>query len=233
MRLKEMIKTMLRNNPLTRKFFLEWEKKKTEVYLMEKNRILHEHGYKLIDEVQNALVGCGEIFFFDFGTLLGIIREGRIISHDMDMDVGVRIKDENTIERIRKALISAGCKHESVNYIDGELIGQDTFAKYGIEFDIYYYRDDGNISEVLTLFRDPQKEYKGDLWDVVSLKSKPVLNTVLYEFQGRMVSVPEFYEEHLVNRYGPNWRVPDKNYVYWDSFSSTITNKKGYMKKAD
>lgn len=228
---KETIKGILRNNPLTRKPFIEWEKKRTEEYFKEKNRILHECGYRLIDEVQSALVDIDEIFFFDFGTLLGIVREGRIISHDMDMDVGVHIKDQNTIGRIRKALISAGCKHESVNYIDGELIGQDTFVKYGIEFDIYYYRDNGDISEVLTLFRDPQKEYKGDLWDVVSLKSKPVLNTILYEFQGIQVNVPEFYEEHLVNRYGPNWRIPDKNYIYWNSFSSTITNKKGCMKK--
>lgn len=233
MNFREIIKATLRYNPITRRLFLNWEEKRIERFFMEKNRILHEHGYKLIGEVQNALTGCDELFFFDFGTLLGIIREGKIISHDMDMDIGVRIKDNNTINNVRRALSMAGCIHETVNYIDGSLVGQDTFIKYGIEFDIYYYRDDGDVSEVLTLFRDPQKEYKDNLWDVVSLTSKPVLNTVLYEFQGRKVNVPEFYEEHLVNRYGANWRIPDKNYVYWDSFSSTITNKKGYMKKVD
>lgn len=226
MSFKKIIGELLWKCPVTKKYMRDRADKITR-------DILQKNGYMLIEEIQNALKITNEIFFMDFGTLLGIIREGRIISHDMDIDVGVNITNPNTIENIRKSLIDAGCSFCYENIIEGFGIGQDTFSKYDIHFDIYYYYENEGVADVLTLFRRDNKVYSDDKWEVVKLTSKPVINTKLYSFMNVKVNVPENYEEHLVNRYGNNWRIPDKNYIYWDSFSSTITDLQGYMQEVE
>jgi hypothetical protein len=47
--------------------------------------------YKLLDATSLALKESGIPFYLDCGTLLGCIREGRILSHDTDVDVTIHL----------------------------------------------------------------------------------------------------------------------------------------------
>lgn len=219
--MKDMIKKFLRKFPLSRKAFIEWEHRRIEEGIEKKRLILRENGNKLISDIQQCLQEIEDIAFFDYGTLLGIIREGKIISHDLDADFGVNIKDDKTIKRVRNSLNGKGIILKSYNVLDSGLVVQDTFEKYGVEFDAYYhYKDPKNPESdktlVYMLFREPEKSYVGDRWDVAIAISEAVEDITSYPFQGFMVSVPKDYEKHLKYRYGENWRIPDRSYVYWN-----------------
>ena len=217
--MKKQIKELLKRNPLTKEAFSKWERSRIEAGIESKRQVLQENGNKLIHDIQECLHEMDEIAFFDYGTLLGIIREGRIISHDLDADFGVSIVDDKSIEKVRECLQRRGLLLKSYNILESGLVVQDTFEKYGIEFDAYYHyrdKDKPNKSYVYMLFRDPKKEYVGDSWDVAIAMSETIKKIISYPFQDFTVSVPSEYEKHLVYRYGENWRVPDKTYVYWN-----------------
>ena len=36
-------------------------------------------------------------------------------------------------------------------------------------------------------------------------------------------------EKYLSERYGKNWMIPDKNYVYWKANSTTPIENKGFV----
>ena len=42
--------------------------------------------------------------------LLGIIREERLLGHDLDIDFGVIIEDAHTREKVQRALKNGGCE---------------------------------------------------------------------------------------------------------------------------
>lgn len=230
-KIKDVIKSILRNNPITQKKFSKWEKERTAIAIEKRNNLLHANGYTLISDLQLVLSKSNIQFFWDAGTLLGIIREGRIISYDMDIDLGINIKNEATINSIRTCLTENGCTFVSENIVENFGIVQDTFKKYGVEFDVYYYYPEGEHDITYFLYRKPQKQYKSNLWDVVKVTNKPVCNTIMYPFKNFYVSVPELYEEHLANRYGINWGTPDENYIYWEGVSTIPIENKGFMNK--
>ena len=116
------VKSFFRNCPLTRK---TWIRLSDARLRRIKSRELMENGEDTVVRVQKILSETGVFFFFDMGTLLGIVREGRLLKHDMDIDIGVRLKDEEEIKALRETLISKGCvlNIDAVEWTRRELTG--------------------------------------------------------------------------------------------------------------
>ena len=221
------IKSFFRNCPLTRK---AWIRLSDARLRRIKSRELMENGEDTVVKVQKILSDTGAFFFFDMGTLLGIVREGRLLKHDMDIDIGVMIKDEEERKKLRDALVSKGCTLRFNYSIEGFGTVESSFLSGGIKFDINYYRreDEYPDSDVCYLmYRDPDREYGADELSVVRLVSPHIGRVVKTEFAGAEICIPENAEEYLAARYGENWRVPDKGYVYWKGPSTSPTDYVG------
>lgn len=153
--------------------------------------------------------------FFDMGTLLGIVRENSFIKHDLDVDVGLFCDSEKTKNEIIKSLKKEGAKLKYVFEMGGSTIVESSFTYKGIKFDINFYNNDGSDSVCYLMFRDPERRYENNEFDIVELrcnKIKPVQNVI---FCNCIVQVPDNPKAYLSERYGPNWMIPDKNYIYW------------------
>lgn len=227
--MKEKIKQILKRNVITRKLYNTWEKEKIENDIKGKINHLQNAGNDFIIDVNKALATGNEIFFLDYGSLLGIVREGGIIKHDSDIDFGVSVINQDTIKQIRRCLSEHGYKLLSINHVDDSIVAQDTFGKNGIEFDIYYHYIENENGHVYMIYRDPSKSYSDNEWDVVVATTKAIHETIDFPFNKSTVRIPKYYLQHIENRYGPNWRVPDKTYVYWKGNSTSFCNLKGSM----
>ena len=64
-------------------------KRETVLKFRHKNKIkvFHENGYRVLNEVEEALNASNLTTFISFGTLLGFIRDGGFIKHDDDIDI--------------------------------------------------------------------------------------------------------------------------------------------------
>ena len=85
------IKKFFRNCPLTRGI---WCRLSDARLRRIRSDVLQKNGVQTVKAVQEILSETGVFFFFDMGTLLGIVREGRLLKHDMDIDIAVVVSCE-------------------------------------------------------------------------------------------------------------------------------------------
>ena len=154
------------------------------------------------------------IYWLDFGTLLGYIRENDLIKNDIDIDFGIRGEDNN----IDLAEHFRGLGFKVFTYKPSELVIQKLFngvppkfpVSYGIRdtqkncvVDIYpYYAGkginfEGDSRFIATWIKDVIHEVPAHF--LTSFKSVYFLNRTLY--------IPRKAEEFLALRYG-DWKTP-------------------------
>lgn len=163
----------------------------------------------LVDAVQvvlEALAGAGVKPFLAYGTLLGAVREGAVLGHDSDADVGYVSDFTNPVDVIRE---SFQLQREITK------LGWRTSRYSGCAFKIEVPEDDGVIRglDVFGGFMDGQRLY---LMGEVGVDFDPAwlhpLTTCSLE--GREMPVPARPDKLLEAMYGPGWRVPDPAFQF-------------------
>jgi SAM-dependent methyltransferase len=163
----------------------------------------------LVDAVELVLAkltGFGLDAFPAYGTLLGAVRDGKLIGHDNDADVAYVSRHTHPVDVIRESFriqrelhrdgleisrYSGGAFKVTVRDPDGTPRGLDVFAGF-----LY----DGHLvlmGEIFTPFEES--------W------LRP-LGTV--ELEGRQLPAPADPDRLLTAKYGPSWRVPDPTFKF-------------------
>jgi SAM-dependent methyltransferase len=150
---------------------------------------------------------CGRPAFLDYGTLLGAVRDGRMISHDLDIDIGYlsdatgpadAMRDSYEVERILRR------RHKwRVQRKDGGLL------------QVFFPQTDQrrrNIDIFTAFFCD------GFMYQVHDTKMPGRRDDILplseVTLEGRRMPAPSRPEVLLASLYGPGWRVPDPSFSY-------------------
>lgn len=140
--------------------------------------------------------------FLVSGTLLGYVREGQLLSHDKDIDVGI-VGWENQY-KLCMALQESGLFTVSAQYLKGK----DTFyipIKHnltGMWIDIFVYHEiQGHWVTGVDFFFGYRQTFA---FTPFTLKS--------VQFLGVEMNVPENSELNLTENYG-NWQKPDSGYI--------------------
>ena len=158
----------------------------------------------LLDAIDHVLAGlkdAGIDAFLAYGTLLGAVRNGRLIGHDSDADLGYVSKYEHPVDaigesfRVQRALVAAGYRITRYSGLafkvdvvesDGHVRGLDVFG--GFMSDGYL----NLMGEIRTPFR---REWVTPLGRAT--------------LEGREFPVPADTDRFLAATYGKSWRVPD------------------------
>ncbi|MCY2687772.1 hypothetical protein [Salinimicrobium sp. TH3] len=165
-----------------------------EKNLLDFNRILKEQG----------LVG-GLLY----GTLLGAIREGRLIEHDEDVDI---FFTEESREDFLATLFLLKQEGFIVERYLGDLISLRRDGEY---IDVYFFR---------------RVKFGMRQCDQNILKARYLENLIEYEFLGDTFMIPGAYEEVLVKLYGKDWRIPRvdapaENYTVYEKIRRFLMKK--------
>ncbi len=209
----EKIKKFFRSNALTcslyKKLYIIKHFKETQ----QKKHFIQSNGADTIIFIQKILEAGNFSFFFDMGTLLGIVREGKLLKHDMDIDVAVYNTNDATIESIKTVFIENGCIHKH-RYVTTNIgITEDSFIYKNIKFDVCYYQQEDDC-DICFLAYNPSSNGADQLCTVkLSCEHIEKLDKII--FNDYPINVPSNFEKYLSQRYGVNWKIPDKNYVYW------------------
>lgn len=201
----KMIKSFLRQNKFTKTAYAN-AKKKWKRYWIQKN------GIKELSVVTKVLNKNGILAFADFGTLLGLVREKRLLKHDLDIDIGV-INSNNTCKKIEKIFNRLNYKKSREFMVDG-IVAEQSFVKKRIKIDIQYYFDleDGMFCY---LFYNKNLIKEG-YWQAVKKKCSKVNNVQMIDIKNHSIYIPNNAEDLLVDKYGDNWRTPDTGWLYWE-----------------
>lgn len=190
---------------------------------------LQKSGLKSLEEVNEYLKRAGIVSFADFGTLLGIVRNGNLLKHDLDMDVGVLITSDKSYETIIDVFDRLGYKCVRRFTVNGEL-KEFSFSKNSVKVDIqcYYPDDDPNLM-FCYLFYNPGDDRKNTEWKSVIKRCPLVKKVKSVPINGSNISIPDNAEDILSYKYGENWRIPDKGWVYWEGPNTYPSNEIGHL----
>lgn len=149
-------------------------------------------------DVQHCFAAFGLEFFLMSGTLLGAVRDGKLLEHDYDIDIGV---DERVgFKSVLSAMFGSGC----FSYISGF---QDVFVCFmhvsGVKVDIFFH-----YAALGGLYRHRSRYVA---WD----NTRFALSEM--NFLGERFLVPQDTERYLTENYG-DWSRPVANYdAYLDT----------------
>jgi len=146
-------------------------------------------------------------FFLTYGTLLGIYRDGEVLPHDKDLDVG--LSWDFPRERLLKVLTSTGnywIDPKSVKGIEGgdsqNLFNMGVIERStGISIDFFFFKPEG--SHLLSGFHHLPHPL---IWRFTQFEPQKI------DYKGKQFKTPGDPEIYLTDIYGPNWRIPDPDF---------------------
>lgn len=174
-----------------------------------------------IEEVLQALAGAGVEAFPAYGTLLGAVREGHLIGHDSDADLGYVSRHSHPVDvmresfRLQRRLTEAGYQITRYSGIafkvtvtegDGSLRGLDVFGGFITEGHLYLMGEVGVPFSESWIF--------------------PLGTTTL---EGRTLPAPALPEKLLEAMYGPGWKVPDPAF-HFETPRTTVRRLNGWFR---
>ena len=204
--------------------------KKIYIYITQrkKRNDFAKNGISVMQRMQNLLDRFPCLFFIDNGTLLGIIRDGKLLKRDMDIDIGVYLENEKQVDDLIKYLISNDCIHTHHFWVENIGSIQDTFELNGVRVDICYYRKGDDRDTFYVLY-----DCNCGRGKVVKFSCIPLTGVKLIQFNNIFVNVPSDSEDFLENRYGESWRIPDPHFIYWEGPSVVEIDNNGFYKEFD
>jgi SAM-dependent methyltransferase len=180
-----------------------------------------------IAEVLDALREAGTDAFLAYGTLLGAVREGALIGHDSDADLGYLSPYSHPVDVIRESFALQRRVAE---------LGYETYRYSGFAFRVDVAESDGS-KRGLDVFGGFIAEPVGDGPAMLYLMGEigaPFRRDWIYPLttatlEGRTFPVPADPERLLVATYGPGWRVPDPAY-HFETARPTVRRLNGWFR---
>ena len=178
--------------------------------------------------VTEILEEAGADYWLDFGTLLGLVREGRLLASDGDLDISARFASEAQVDEIADRLESEGYR-VSIDYFHG--------LPYKLKATS---QSDGELPFDLDLFR--HSPTGSHLWCPqlmpVSSKSFRTWPAKLLHFAYKHVITALVVRRGRTNRYGGRLTDPCFGFSTWwipaDQIGETIEHPTiGYRVPAD
>ncbi len=162
-----------------------------------------EGARKALLAAKERLDAAGIIFFLLAGTLLGVIRNGDVLAHDKDLDLGVAwdVKREQVVETLCAGGLFTVPWEQGILPPDRQWYRSFIHAESGCALDVFFVRPEGD--RLLCGF---------DQHPVPVLSCLTAFSLLDWSWMGRTWKVPDPPEQYLVEVYGPDWRVPNPQY---------------------
>ena len=198
------------------KKIIENRRKKIEE---NRGRLFKLYAEETLNLVKKILDDENIIFWLDFGTLLGAVREKDFIAHDIDIDFGIKY-DALKIQRLEEVF-----KENNIvkcrEFLLEEKIVEQTYRYKGLDFDIFYYFEDKKEmwcygftfenSKLKKIFEDGKDISTG----IQGMRYiTPIRGLEKIKFKEKMYFVPENPHEYLMLNYGKNYMIPRKEWDY-------------------
>ena len=164
-------------------------------------------------------------YIVDNGTLLGIIRENRLLPWDNDVDIAVNQIYLDKLIKIRHKFWFAGYRTR----IRKSKIDMPHFPKKSVR--IIKIQTRWLIFKGVTLFDIFIKKKVDDNYFWTMGAKDPVIlsapkhfyeDVIRHEFDGYNYLIPRDYENYLVHRYG-DWKIPVKEFNFKKDDKAIIT----------
>ena len=188
-------------------------KLKTKYFFDYQRRALQRNGLRLISNISDALTKHGAVFFLDFGSLLGVVRDGRLIAHDRDIDFGVYFDDNFTPAVLDQAMKEIGLKRVHTFLFRGD-VKEVTYSSGVTHIDFFKHEETDTETMDYSFHRLPDEPYETDnQYSVTRGHSVHISGVKTIKISNYTLRIPENEEAYLESVYTAAWRVPNPKWT--------------------
>ena len=185
-----------------------------------------EKSLRLLERATTFLEKYNIPYWLEGGTLLGIIRENRLLPWDNDLDISIRSEDFDRLRRILPKFFYRGMIAKVREY----KIDDPPFQKGEVRLIKVYATKYLFFKSPLVLDIFVKKKLDDQYYWVVGVKrrAKKAVPARFYDelttvqFNNKTYSIPKLTDEYLTYRYG-DWRTPVKTWNYIKDDQSTVS----------
>jgi len=166
-----------------------------------------EHVRAIMRDLAAMLDAARITWWADYGTLLGYVREGGMIPHDKDADLGILAEDRDKLIALFPRLMRLGYwpryswpRCERFRSGDRVKVCLSRLNHTNVDVFIWHRRPGGML--------DRTNYIKADQFKGREMPEAKVLPTQRGMWDGIEISAPADPEWMADHRYGPNWRTP-------------------------
>ena len=186
---------------------------------------VNKYGYKIIEIISCISDKTNIPIWIDWGTLLGYVREKKIIEHDDDLDFGCYCLNDKEHQKIINELQSFGIRRVRQFRDENELI-LESFEFKNLLFDLFYYeKEEGMIS-----WRMFERTEDTNIKFEKGVEKSKGYNVYKYSFVDKGIKCGRYgngvecilpKDEYMRIRelYGADWNTPIKNFD-WKSLNN-------------
>ena len=173
---------------------------------------------KFMHENVEVMNKAGIDFWIEGGTLLGSLRDQKLIPWDHDLDFGMKYKSEAQMKQLIRKLrrhfyvsVRSFPKTSKIWHLGNYRVlkifpRKNWFFKEDLCLDLFVYYEG-------TLPGKDEKVYKYVVWDRNAYHRKEFFDTIdTLKFYGGQVPVPATAEKFIEVKYGQDWRTPIKEW---------------------
>ena len=200
-------------------FFLQ--KILTFFRLKKMNKAIRYCGMSIISQICSEVNKKNADVFVDYGTLLGIVRDNKLLGWDHDVDFGVHITESFGWLEIESIMHKIGFSKVRQFVYRGEITEQ-TYKSKDLFIDFFRHYENAGNSISFVYDKKSNKIYPTEnSWDVMEFRTPSVETITTIKISDYTINIPCNYEEYLLSIYGDNWRTPDPN---WKTGSGPATS---------
>lgn len=185
-----------------------------------------EKSLRLLERATTLLEKYNIPYWLEGGTLLGIIRENRLLPWDNDLDISIRSEDFDRLRRILPKFYYRGM----IAKVREHKIDDPPFQKGEVRLIKVYATKYLFFKSPLVLDIFVKKKLDDQYYWVVGVKrrAKKAVPARFYDelttvqFNNKTYSIPKLTDEYLTYRYG-DWRTPVKTWNYIKDDQSTVS----------
>jgi len=178
------------------------------------NKRFKKEGEGVLHEASKALTNAGVFHWLEFGTLLGVIRDGKLIAHDTDLDFGVWLEDSN--DAIPNAMEAAGfTKVHRIEIDEGAYGLEESYEFNGVKVDLFFFTktNTGMYCHLFPVVAKRKRAVREVFTSVNEFKS--------ISWQAMAVHIPKNPDQRLKDTYGDYW-VPQKK---WNTPNQALNSR--------
>lgn len=188
-----------------------------EYTLEGKNAII---GLTMLEDIHTILNKHNIEFWLESGTLLGIVRENRLLPWDNDIDIAINEKSLPALLNVLPQISSAGYRVRVRHFLINSKPFQKGTARTIKVRNRSFYFFKGQVSlDIYVKFKHENHYFYqcGNKKKSTDATFFEHLNEI--EFNKKIYKIPNNHEKYLSNKYG-NWKVTNKT---WSPFDDDYT----------
>jgi phosphorylcholine metabolism protein LicD len=188
----------------------EFKPKKNKYVLSGKNGKI---ALKLLNDVTDVLDKYDVKYWLDFGTLLGIVRENRILPWDDDIDISIF---ESDIEIMKTKVMPEIKKLRYRGYIRDfsdsvAPLKAGNLRSFKVRNNRLFFLRGYVKLDIFVLYNIDKKLYWVEHGEPHSSPEELLVEFDTIKFNGKDYRIPKDYDKYLTYHYG-DWRTPNKDY---------------------